>query len=182
MGLTILTCMGRLLADLQEDEKALADVHALLNCARDSFAGPPRRMLRPLPTAQFTSKAQLKHWFRLFIEDREAAGAERILRTAIAAGYAAEDVIELLLAGATDHYFLSTGHVVDFTNKAFELYAVMTGTAHYPTARPTPVRCWRRRSQRWCARWRWVFATRKMPTGRKRLNRRKRSLLCFPRY
>src|SRR5437667_2117102 len=126
MGLTILTCMGRLIPDLQEDDKALADVHALLNCARDSFGGPPRRMLRPLPTAEFTNKAQLKQWFRLFIEDREAAGAERILRTAIVARYSTEDLIEMLVAGATDHYFLSTGHVIDFTNKAFELYESMT--------------------------------------------------------
>lgn len=132
MGLTILTCMGRLIPDLQEDEKALADVHALLNCARDSFAGPPRRMLRPLPTTQFTNKAQLKHWFRLFIEDREAAGAERVLRTAIAAEYSTADLIELLLAGATDHYFLSTGHVIDFTNKAFELFEVMTANGALP--------------------------------------------------
>ena len=126
MGLTILTCMGRLIPDLQEDEKALADVHALINCARDSFMGPPRRMLRPLPTTQFTNKEQLKHWFRLFIEDREAAGAERALRTAIAAEYSTADLIEILLAGATDHYFLSTGHVIDFTNKAFELFEEMT--------------------------------------------------------
>src|SRR5712691_11002378 len=132
MGLTILTCMGRLIPDLQEDEKALADVHALLNCARDSFAGPPRRMLRPLPTAQFTNKAQLKQWFRLFIEDREAAGAERILRTAIAAGYTMEDLVDLLMAGATDHYFLSTGHVIDFINKAFELFEVMTAGEALP--------------------------------------------------
>ncbi len=132
MGLTILTCMGRLVADLQEDDKALADVHALLNCARDAFAGPPRRMLRPLPTAQFTNKAQLKQWFRLFIEDREAAGAERILRTAIAAQYPTEHLVELLMAGATDHYFLSTGHVIDFTNKAFELFEVMTADGALP--------------------------------------------------
>lgn len=126
MGLTILTCMGLIVPHLQEDDKALADVHALINCARDAFAGPPRRMLRPLPTTQFTNKTQLKHWFRLFIEDREAAGAERILRTAIAAEYSTEDLIDLLMAGATDHYFLSTGHVIDFTNKAFELFEVMT--------------------------------------------------------
>lgn len=132
MGLTILTCMGRLIPDLQEEEKALADVHALLNCARDSFSGPPRRMLRPLPTTQFTNKAQLKQWFRLFIEDREVAGAERVLRTAIAAGYPAADLIGLLLAGATDHYFLSTGHVIDFTNKAFELFEVMTANGVLP--------------------------------------------------
>src|SRR2546427_1847191 len=132
MGLTILTCMGRLIPDLQEDEKALADVHALLNCARDSFAGPPRRLLRPLPTAEFTNKTQLKQWFRLFIEDREAAGAERILRTAIAAHYSTEHLVELLMAGATDHYFLSTGHVIDFTNKAFELFEVMTADGALP--------------------------------------------------
>src|SRR2546427_1385484 len=132
MGLTILTCMGRLIPDLQEDDKALADVHALLNCARDAFAGPPRRMLRPLPTAQFTNKAQLKQWFRLFIEDREAAGAERILRTAIAAQYPTEHLVELLMAGATDHYFLSTGHVIDFTNKAFELFEIMTANGALP--------------------------------------------------
>ncbi|HLZ60149.1 MAG TPA: Rieske 2Fe-2S domain-containing protein [Ktedonosporobacter sp.] len=132
MGLTILTCMGLLTPDLLEDEKALADVHALINCARDSFSGPPRRMLRPLPSTQFTTRAQLIQWFRLFIEDREAAGAERILRSAIAAAYPTKDLIELLLSAATDHYFLSTGHVLDFTNKALELFEVMTADGALP--------------------------------------------------
>lgn len=133
MGLTILTCMGLLMPHLRDDEKALADVHALINCARDSFSGPPRRMLRPLPTTRFVDKAQLIQWFRLFIEDREAAGAERILRSAIEAGYALEDLVDLLLSAATDHYFLSTGHVIDFTNKAFELFEVMTENGSLPT-------------------------------------------------
>lgn len=132
MGLTILTCMGLLVPHLQADDKALADVHGLINCARDSFSGPPRPLLRPLPTTQFTNKTQLTRWFRLFIEDREAAGAERILRSAVAAGYSMENLIELLVAAATDHYFLSTGHVIDFTNKAFELFAVMTADGALP--------------------------------------------------
>lgn len=132
MGLTILTCMGRLVPHLLEDDKALADVHGLINCARDSFSGPPRRMLRPLPTAQFINKEQLTRWFRLFIEDREAAGGERILRTAVAANYSLEDLVDLLLAAATDHYFLSTGHVIDFTNKAFELFEFMTADGALP--------------------------------------------------
>jgi nitrite reductase/ring-hydroxylating ferredoxin subunit len=132
MGLTILTCMGLLVPHLQTDDKALADVHGLINCARDSFSGPPRRLLRPLPTTQFMNKAQLTRWFRLFIEDREAAGAERILRSAIAAGYSMEDLVELLVSAATDHYFLSTGHVIDFTNKAFELFEVMTTDGTLP--------------------------------------------------
>src|SRR5258708_30590020 len=132
MGLTILTCMGRLVPDVQQEDRVLADVHALLNCARNSFRGPPRRILRPLPTHAFTNKAQLKQWFRLFIEDREATGAERILRTAIVARDSTEDLIEMLVAGATDHYFLSTGHVIDFTNKAFELFEIMTANAALP--------------------------------------------------
>jgi nitrite reductase/ring-hydroxylating ferredoxin subunit len=132
MGLTILTCMGLLVPHLQTDDKALADVHGLINCARDSFSGPPRRMLRPLPSMQFTGKAQLTRWFRLFIEDREAAGAERILRSAVAASYSMEDLIELLIVAATDHYFLNTGHVIDFTNKAFELFEVMTADGALP--------------------------------------------------
>src|SRR3989442_14426130 len=111
--------MGLLVPHLREDDKALADVHSLINCARDAFAGPPRRMLRPLPTTQFTNKAQLKHWFRLFIEDREAAGAERILRTAVAAAYSMGELGDLLLAGARGPYFFGSGHVIDFFNKGF---------------------------------------------------------------
>ncbi len=131
MGLTILTCMGRLAPHLQEDDKALADVHALINCARDSFGGPPRRIQKPLPPTSNTMKAQRIQWFRLFIEDREAAGAERIVRAGVAASYSLEDLLDLLLVAATDHYFLSTGHVIDFVNKASELYKFMTqgGTA-----------------------------------------------------
>ncbi len=132
MGLTILTCMGLLVPHLMSDDRALADVHGLINCARDSFSGPPRRLLRPLPTTQFTTKAQLIQWFRLFIEDREAAGAERILRTAIAADYPVEDLIEILVRAATDHYFLSTGHVLDFVNKALDLFEVMTADGALP--------------------------------------------------
>jgi hypothetical protein len=43
-----------------------------------------------------------------------------------------EDLVELLVSAATDHYFLSTGHVIDFTNKAFELFEVMTADGALP--------------------------------------------------
>src|SRR5437763_6858875 len=43
-----------------------------------------------------------------------------------------EDLVDLLLAGATDHYFLSTGHVIDLTNKAFELFEAMTTDGALP--------------------------------------------------
>ena len=48
------------------------------------------------------------------------------------AEYSTTDLIEILLAGATDHYFLSTGHVIDFTNKAFELFEEMTVNGMLP--------------------------------------------------
>jgi hypothetical protein len=38
----------------------------------------------------------------------------------------------MLVAGATDHYFLSTGHVIDFTNKAFELFEITTAKGAFP--------------------------------------------------
>src|SRR5260370_2363869 len=61
MGLTILTCMGRLVPDFQEDERALSDVHALPNCARDSFPRPPPRILRPLPPPPLPTNAPPTH-------------------------------------------------------------------------------------------------------------------------
>src|SRR5258708_20813774 len=52
--------------------------------------------------------------------------------TAIVACYWTEALIEMLVAAATDHSFLSTGHVIDFTNKAFELFEIMTANGALP--------------------------------------------------
>ena len=120
-GLVILTCMGNLGPALLPADVPLALVHGGIQMARDSFDGPPRRVQRPLPTLDTADQEHLTRWFRLFIEDREAAGAERCVRTAVAADWPLEDVVGMLLAGATDHFFLSTGHVVDFLNKAWEM-------------------------------------------------------------
>jgi hypothetical protein len=120
-GLVIMTCMGNLGPMLLPADMPLALVHGGIQVARDSFDGTPRRVQRPLPTLDTADWEHLTRWFRLFIEDREAAGAERCVRTAVAAGWALEDVVGMLLAGATDHFFLSTGHVLDFLNKAWEL-------------------------------------------------------------
>jgi nitrite reductase/ring-hydroxylating ferredoxin subunit len=120
-GLVILTCMGNLGPVLLPADVPLALVHGGIQMARDSFDGPPRRVQRPLPTLDTADQEHLTRWFRLFIEDREAAGAERCVRTAVAAEWPLEDVVGMLLTGATDHFFLSTGHVVDFLNKAWEM-------------------------------------------------------------
>ncbi|MDQ3883323.1 MAG: hypothetical protein M3243_04630 [Thermoproteota archaeon] len=62
----------------------------------------------------------LKRWFRRFIEVRDSDGAERSLVTAIRAGAEPNMIADMLFSAATDHRYLDSGHVLDFTNKAFE--------------------------------------------------------------
>jgi hypothetical protein len=62
----------------------------------------------------------LKRWFRHFIEVRDADGAERCLVTAIRAGTEPHIIADMLFSAATDRRYLDSGHVLDFTNKAFE--------------------------------------------------------------
>jgi nitrite reductase/ring-hydroxylating ferredoxin subunit len=119
-GLTIMTAMGNLVDRLQSEERALALYHGLVNVAGNSDGQAPRFSLDPLAATGVTLD-RLTEWFRQFVEVRDAEGAERVLLTAIASGYEAADVSSMMLAAATDHYFLAGGHTIDFINKAFEL-------------------------------------------------------------
>jgi hypothetical protein len=75
-----------------------------------------------LPDVESTSAdvGTLKRWFRHFIEVRDADGAERCLVTAIKTGKNQNIIADMLFSAATDHRYLDSGHVLDFTNKAFE--------------------------------------------------------------
>jgi len=119
-GLTILTALGNIFPALADDERPLALSHGLIRVAEDCAGQPPRFDLDPLPT-QEVSLDRLKTWLRQFVEVRDGDGAERVVRTAIANGYSPAEISDLLLAAATDHYFLNGGHTVDFLNKAEEL-------------------------------------------------------------
>jgi nitrite reductase/ring-hydroxylating ferredoxin subunit len=139
-GLTIMTAMGNLLPHLAPDDRALALFHGLVNVARDCAGQPPRFALDPLPTGD-VSPGRLKGWFRQFIEVRDSQGAERVLLTAIQAGLAPERIADMLLAAATDHYFLDGGHSLDFVNKASQLldltgWDVETASAILPSVVP----------------------------------------------
>lgn len=120
-GLVILTCLRNLEPLLADDDRLLALVHGVTHVARDSANRAPRRRLLPLPDRGPIPTSRLTAWFRKMIEDREAAGAERVLLTALAGGAGLVEAAEMLLLAATDHFFLSVGHVLDFTNKGFEL-------------------------------------------------------------
>ena len=63
----------------------------------------------------------LRRWFRYLIEVRNADGAERTLRAAIEGPSSQAELAEMIVAAATDHFYLDNGHLVDSINKAFEL-------------------------------------------------------------
>ena len=136
-GLTVLTAMANLLPQLRPEDRALALVHGLAFLSNDTRNHAPRFPLGPLGDGQ-TDPDRLVSWYRRFIDTRSSDAAERALATAIA--NAGVDVAgRALVAAATDHVFLDEGHVIDFTNKAFEVLEHV-GQAEAAVALPTLVR------------------------------------------
>jgi nitrite reductase/ring-hydroxylating ferredoxin subunit len=118
-GLTTLTCMMNLLPALAPDDRPLALFHGLASVADDTDGNAPHFQVRPQPNSA-VDLSMLKRWLRGFVEVRDAEGAERCIVSAVRAGYSPREVADMLFAAATDHRYLSIGHVLDFTNKAFE--------------------------------------------------------------
>ncbi|MCM8749769.1 Rieske 2Fe-2S domain-containing protein [Thermomicrobiaceae bacterium CFH 74404] len=118
-GLTILACMVNLLPHLAPEDRAQALYHGLSAVANDTRNSSPRFPLRPLPGGPHDVDT-LKRWFRRFIEVRDAEGAERCVVSAVHAGAERRQLADMLFAAITDHRYVSTGHPLDFTNKALE--------------------------------------------------------------
>lgn len=118
-GLTILTCMMNITPFLEQKERPRALYHGLSAVSQDTIGSAPRFGVWPLPE-EGTPIETLRRWFRRFIEVRDEEGAERCVISAIAAGADDMQMADMLFAAATDHRYIQTGHVVDFTNKAFE--------------------------------------------------------------
>jgi nitrite reductase/ring-hydroxylating ferredoxin subunit len=118
-GLTILACMMNLVPILSASDRPRALYHGLSAVSRDSDGQAPRFGIRPLPTLHVEPPA-LKRWFRQFVEVRDAEGAERCVVSAVRGGWDHRQMADMLFAAATDHRYIQTGHVLDFTNKAFE--------------------------------------------------------------
>lgn len=118
-GLTVLVAMANLLPRLDESDRPLALVHGLAFVSRDTRGRAPRFPLSPLGTTNL-GVDRLTAWYRRFIETRSTDASERSLVSAIAAGADVADIGRMMGSAATDHVFLDEGHVLDFTNKAFE--------------------------------------------------------------
>lgn len=119
-GMTILAAMANIAPKLTDEDAVLALYQGLLHVSQDTSSSPPRMVLTPLETEELTLE-RLKEWFRYFIEVRNADGAERVLLTAISLGATPEQVCDMMVAAATDHFYRDSGHILDFINKAFEL-------------------------------------------------------------
>ena len=118
-GLTILTCYANLLPYLDDADRPWALYQGLSAVARDTTGAAPRFVLAPLPD-DAAGVDRLTAWFRRFVEVRDAEGAERCIVSAVREGADAAALARMLFAAATDHRYIQTGHVLDFTNKAFE--------------------------------------------------------------
>ncbi len=117
-GLTTLGTMANLYTHVGHDEKLRAMYVGAREVA-DETAGEPPRFDQYALDNEDLSKERLKEWFRETCEVRDANGAERCIRTA-AAVLPPDDAVEILLAAATDHLYMNTGHTLDFVNKACE--------------------------------------------------------------
>jgi len=137
MGQTINTCLLNLVPYLNPTDHPLALYQGLTAVSRDTAGMAPHFTILPLPSPS-PAMPTLKQWFRQFVEVRDSEGAERCLVTAIQAGADDKAISDMLFAAATDHRYLTIGHVADFTNKALEALAHV-GWQYATTVLPTLV-------------------------------------------
>jgi nitrite reductase/ring-hydroxylating ferredoxin subunit len=124
-GLTILSCMMRILPCLDKAERPRALYQGLAAVANEAAGDPPRFPVDPLPDTTDADIPTLKRWFRQFIEVRDDEGAERCIISAVRAGATVEQMADMLFASVTDHRYIQIGHPADFTNKAFEALEIV---------------------------------------------------------
>ena len=119
-GLSILTAMANVQAQLDPADRPRALYHGVVHVARSTQGEPPDFDIAALQTDE-DRPDQFRTWFRRFAEVRSRDAAERCLRTAAAAGLDQSQLADLLFTAATDHTFMDVGHTLDFANKACEL-------------------------------------------------------------
>ncbi|ELZ82711.1 ferredoxin subunit of nitrite reductase and ring-hydroxylating dioxygenase [Haloferax elongans ATCC BAA-1513] len=137
-GLTILTAMANVVPDLDPEDRKRALYQGLVQVGSDVSGEPPQFEQQTLGATE-TDFDRLLSWFRENVEVRDPNGAERVLRTAIEAGYDDADLARMLATAATDHRYIQTGHVLDYINKAFEALDHV-GWDHADTVLPSLVR------------------------------------------
>ncbi|WP_436462546.1 hypothetical protein, partial [Amycolatopsis sp. w19] len=91
---------------------------------RESSGMGTRFLLGALPVTngmESQSVEQFAKWYRHCVEVRDTQGAERVLLTAMELGSTDVQLADMMMAAVTDHFYINTGHTLDFHNKAFEI-------------------------------------------------------------
>jgi nitrite reductase/ring-hydroxylating ferredoxin subunit len=133
-GLTILTAMTNVLPKLDKTGQILALFQGLVHVARESSGMGTRFLLGSLPvTDEMNTQSfkQLAEWYRHCVEVRDPQGAERVLLTTIELDFTNEQIADMMMTAITDHFYVNTGHTLDFHNKAFEILEQI-GFEHRP--------------------------------------------------
>lgn len=117
-GMTVLAAMANVHDDLAVADRPRALYTGVRHVAEDCANEPPRFSQYQFANSDL-SYERLKSWFRETCEVRDADGAERCLLTAVET-LPPSQVAGILVAGATDHLYMNSGHTLDFINKAFE--------------------------------------------------------------
>src|SRR5712691_6229051 len=117
-GFTTLMALADILPMLDDEDRYLALFHGIAAVADDCAGQPPRTDTEPLGGG--VPSDTLARWFRHWVRVRHRTGAERTLRTAIAAGATPQWLAATTLTAVTERYFADGGHALDFLNKAFE--------------------------------------------------------------
>ena len=120
-GLTTLSYMAELYPHVGGRDRRRA-MFAGVSAVADDVAGEPPRFRQYAFGNRDLSKARLKAWFRENCEVRDDDGAERTLLTAVETLPPA-DVVEILVAAATDHLYVNASHTLDFVNSALATLA-----------------------------------------------------------
>ncbi|WP_338740823.1 Rieske (2Fe-2S) protein [Haloplanus salilacus] len=119
-GLTTMAAMANLYDALRPEDRRRA-LYVGLGAVADDCAGEPPFFVQDPLSTDGVAPDRLADWFRETIDLRDADGAERVLRAAIASDADESALAGALVAAATDHRYLDSGHRLDFANKAFEL-------------------------------------------------------------
>jgi nitrite reductase/ring-hydroxylating ferredoxin subunit len=118
-GLTTLVCMMNIMPYLDEKDKPYSLYQGLCAVAQDCASMPARFEISSLPEP-WPDLVTIKRWFRQFVESRDSQAAERCVATAVRLGASSQQMADILFSAATEHRFLDSGHILDFTNKALE--------------------------------------------------------------
>ena len=123
-GLVRLACVANLYPYLSKETAYQALLYAIRRLATEATRSVPRRERQPLESGDHDADT-LQRWLAQWVATRHRDAAERTILTAVARDLPDAALAQLVFGAACQRLFTQTGHVLDFTNKAFELVELL---------------------------------------------------------